>query len=94
MSPPTAGHMLADRSYDAVWYRKALGDTGIAPRIPSRKNCKVPILIKKPDTASATKLRTASPGSRTGDAAQRAATGAPKSSCRHAHRPQSSFFDH
>lgn len=40
---PPAEHMLADRGYDADWYREALEDKGIPPCIPSRKNRKVPI---------------------------------------------------
>ena len=42
-SLPTARHRLADRGYDADWYREALETRGIAPRIPSRKGRKVPI---------------------------------------------------
>ena len=38
--PPTK-HMLADRGYDADWYRQALEDKSIAPCIPSRKGRKV-----------------------------------------------------
>ena len=40
---PEAKHMLADRGYDADWYRVALEDKGITPCIPSRKGRKVPI---------------------------------------------------
>ena len=40
---PPADYMLADRGYDADWYREALEDGGITPCIPSRKNRKVPI---------------------------------------------------
>ena len=40
---PPADYMLADRGYDADWYREALEDKGITPCIPSRKNLKVPI---------------------------------------------------
>nr|WP_290919210.1 IS5 family transposase [Hyphomonas sp. 34-62-18] len=40
---PPAEHMLADRGYDADWYREALEDKGITPCIPSRKNRRVPI---------------------------------------------------
>jgi transposase len=40
---PDAKHMLADRGYDADWYREALEDKGITPWIPSRKGRKVPI---------------------------------------------------
>lgn len=40
---PRARHMLADRGYDADWYREALEDKGITPCIPSRKGRKTPI---------------------------------------------------
>ena len=40
---PPAEHRLADRGYDADWYREALENKGITPCIPSRKNRKVPI---------------------------------------------------
>ena len=40
---PAAKHLLADRGYDADWYRQALQDKGIAPCIPSRKGRKAPI---------------------------------------------------
>ena len=42
-SLPSAKHMLADRGYDAYWYREALEDKGITPCIPSRKGRKAPI---------------------------------------------------
>ena len=35
--------MLADRGYDADWYREALENKGIKPCIPSRKGRKVPL---------------------------------------------------
>lgn len=40
---PDADVLLADRGYDADWFRKALKDRGIAPCIPSRKCRKTPI---------------------------------------------------
>lgn len=40
--PPTK-HMLADRGYDADWYREALEEKGIKPCIPPRKGRKIPI---------------------------------------------------
>lgn len=40
---PDADVLLADRGYDADWFRKALKDKGIAPCIPSRKMRKLPI---------------------------------------------------
>ncbi|WP_156353025.1 MULTISPECIES: IS5 family transposase [unclassified Sphingomonas] len=40
---PPAKAMLADRGYDAAWFRKALADRGITPCIPSKINRKVAI---------------------------------------------------
>ena len=40
---PPAKAMLADRGYDADWFRDALTERGITPCIPSRSNRKVPI---------------------------------------------------
>lgn len=40
---PKADVLLADRGYDADWFREALVDKGIAPCIPSRRGRKVPI---------------------------------------------------
>ena len=37
-----AGHMLADRAFDADWLRDALSQRDIAPVIPPRKNRKHP----------------------------------------------------
>jgi transposase len=42
-SLPKAKTRLADRGYDADWFRSALKDCHIAPCIPSRKCRKVPI---------------------------------------------------
>ena len=38
---PQAGALLADRGYDADWFRNTLIDRDIQPCIPSRKNRKV-----------------------------------------------------
>ena len=40
---PRAKALLADRSYDADWFRTALDARGIAACIPSKANRKVPI---------------------------------------------------
>lgn len=40
---PPAKAMLADRGYDADWFRNALLARGITPCIPSKTNRKVPI---------------------------------------------------
>ena len=42
-SIPQAGALLADRGYDADWFRNALIELGISPRIPSRLSRKVQI---------------------------------------------------
>ena len=40
---PTAEHLLADRGYDADWFRSGLDKKGMSACIPSRKNRKEPI---------------------------------------------------
>ncbi len=40
---PSAKYMLADRGYDADWFRNGLEEKKITPCIPSRKNRKEPI---------------------------------------------------
>ena len=40
---PPAKDMLADRGYDADWFRNALTARGITPCIPSKTTRKVPI---------------------------------------------------
>ncbi len=40
---PKAQWMLADRSYDADWFRKALEEKGIKPCVPDRKSRGKPI---------------------------------------------------
>ncbi len=40
---PQAKYLLADRGYDASWFRKALLHKGITPCIPSRKCRKTPV---------------------------------------------------
>ena len=40
---PDAGTMLADKGYDADWFRTALKQRGIVPCIPSRSNRRIPV---------------------------------------------------
>lgn len=44
---PRAKALLADRGYDADWFRAALADRGISACIPSKANRKVPIAHDK-----------------------------------------------
>jgi len=46
-SLPSADWLLADRGYDADWFRDALKDKGIKPCIPSRKSRGKPIRHEK-----------------------------------------------
>ena len=44
---PAAKYLLADRGYDADWFRDGLQALGITPCIPPRKNRKRPINYDK-----------------------------------------------
>lgn len=44
---PDAKELLADRGYDAGWFRDALMAKGITPCIPSKKNRKIQIPYDK-----------------------------------------------
>ena len=44
---PKAKELLADRGYEADWFRTALQEKGIAPCIPPKKNRKANILFDK-----------------------------------------------
>jgi len=46
-SLPKAKELLADRGYDADWFRAALIEKGITPCIPPKKNRKVKIEYDK-----------------------------------------------
>jgi hypothetical protein len=49
---PQAGALLADRGYDADWFRNALIELGISPCIPSKLSRTVQIpLCRRPDYA-------------------------------------------
>ena len=44
---PSAKELLADRGYDADWFRDALRAKGITPCIPGKKNRRIPIPYDK-----------------------------------------------
>ena len=46
-SLPKAGWLLADRGYDADWFREALKDKGMKVRIPGRKSRKKAVKYDK-----------------------------------------------
>lgn len=41
---PSAGALLADRGYDAEWFRNALIERGIQPCIPARRGRKTAVI--------------------------------------------------
>ena len=67
---PPAKHLLADRGYDADWFREALQEKGIEPCIRRGKTASERSDTIRPSTNSATKLRTCSGNSKTGGASQ------------------------
>ena len=44
---PEADYLLADRGYDADWFRYALENKGITPCIPGRKSRETPVKYDK-----------------------------------------------
>ena len=59
---PKAQWMLADRGYDADWYRDALQEKGIKPCIPGRSPASNPSNTTSADTEAATASRSCSAG--------------------------------
>jgi hypothetical protein len=52
---PKAKELLADKGYDADWFRAALAKRGVAVCIPSKSNRKVAIPYDPSSTSSATR---------------------------------------
>lgn len=44
---PASSHLIADRGYDSIWFRKALLEKGIEPCIPSTRSRKIPFPYDK-----------------------------------------------
>lgn len=85
---PPAEHILADRGYDADWYREALEDGGLRGVSFSERAARSRAPMTRRYTESAKRSRTASLGSRIGNASRHAITGAQRSFCQHALWPQ------
>ena len=87
---PQATALIADRGYDSNWFRNSLAERGTTPVSRLPKTARRRWNITKRSTASATRSRTCSPSSRTGDASPHAMTAAPIPSSRpSASQPQS-----
>ena len=87
---PRAKELLADKGYDADWFRAALANAASRPASPPNPTGKSPSLMTRSSIASATKSRTCSEGSRIGVASTPAMTVAPTPSCRQSVSPQPS----
>ena len=87
---PRAKALLADRGYDADWFRAALEQRGITPCIPSKTNRKVPIPHDTALYRQRHKVENMFGNSRTGGASTPAMTAAPTHSCPPSASPQPS----
>jgi transposase len=76
-SLPKARELLADKGYDADWFRQALAERKTIACIPSKSNAKSPSPTPPCFTDSVIKSRTCSDGSRTGGASTPVTTVAP-----------------
>ncbi len=89
---PRAKQLLADKGYDADWFREALANRKIAACIPSKSNRKAPIPHDAVLYKQRHKSRTCSANSRTGDASTPDTTVAPTLTSRQSASPQPSSF--
>ena len=85
---PGAKELLADKGYDADWFREALANRKIAACIPSKSNRKAPIPHDALLYKQRHKSRTCSAGSKTGDASTPDTTVAPTPTSRQSASPQ------
>ena len=76
-SLPKAKKLLADRGYDADWFRDRLRDKGVTPCIPSRRDRKTPVAYDKHLYKNGTKLRTCLAESKIGEGLQCGMTDVP-----------------
>ena len=88
---PDAEWLLADRGYDADWFRVALVDRRITPCTQAASHAAKPSNTTSVATNVAIGLRECSAASKIGGASQRAMTGALRSSFRLSHSPQPSY---
>ncbi len=89
---PKANELLADRGYDADWFRAALAGRGIAACIPRNPIGKSRSPMTPSSIDNATRSRTCLAGSRTGGASTPDMTVAPTPASRQSASPLSSSF--
>jgi transposase len=89
---PKGKRLLADKGYDADWFRAALAKRPIAACIPSKSNRKTAIPYDAVLTNSATRSKTFSGASKTGGASIPDTTAALTPTSRQSASPQPSLF--
>ena len=89
---PKAKELLADKGYDADWFRAALAKRRVAACIPSKSNRKLAIPYDALLYNSATRSKTCSDGSKIGGESTPDTTDAPTPTCRQSASPQPSPF--
>ncbi len=87
---PPAKTMLADRGYDADWFRHAWHERGIVPASRQRPTANYRSRTIAYSTGNATKSKTCSAGSKIGDESTPVTTAAPTPSSPQSASPQSS----
>ena len=88
---PKAKQLLADKGYDADWFRADLAKRRITPCIPSKANRKTAIPMTPFSTNSAIRSKTCSAGSKIGGASTPDMTAAPIPTSRQSASPQPSY---
>ena len=88
---PKAKQLLADKGYDADWFRAALAKRGLAACIPRNPIGRSRSPMTPSSTSSATRSRTCSDGSRIGGASTPDTTAAPIPTSRQSVSPQPSY---
>jgi transposase len=89
---PKAKLLLADKGYDADWFRAALAKRRIDACIPSKTNRKTAIPHDAVLPKQRHKIETCSDASKTGGASTPGMTAAPIPTCRQSASPQPSYF--
>ena len=89
---PEAEWLLADRGYDADWFRETLVERAQSPASPGASHARRPLNTTSAVTNDATVSRECSEGSKIGAASQLATTDHQQSSSPQSLSPQPSYF--
>src|SRR6476660_2600474 len=89
---PKATELLADKGYDADWFRAALASAASPPVFPRNPIGRSPSPMTPSSTDSATRSKTCSDASKIGGASTPDTTAAPTPTCRQSASPLPSSF--